>query len=461
MRFLPAFLNLDGGTVIIAGGGELALRKARLVAQSGAALTIFTGDGAPRADFDEETLGAAKLRQGLPTLEDLTENCRLLIAATGSDECDERLAALARQARVPVNVVDRPELCDVTIPSIVRRGDLVIGISTGGAAPVLGRRLREHLEAKLPARLGDVIGFAKERRPRVGALPPQERRAFWERFFGGSAERAVLEGDQDEAERIFQEELQGRKQGHVAIVGAGPGDPELLTLKALRFCQEADVILHDNLVPEAILDLCRRDADRVYVGKKRADHSLPQEDICALMISLAREGKRVVRLKGGDPFIFGRGGEELFVLKKAGVATTVVPGISAAMGCAARASLPLTHRGVSPSVTFVTAEAGRSSAAHTNWDALAKAGGTLVVYMGVAKAAEVASRLVAGGLSASTPAVVIADGTRPTERIIRTDLSGLGEAAARVNAPALLIIGEVAALDQQPALPAFLEEIAA
>ncbi|MEE4210828.1 MAG: siroheme synthase CysG, partial [Parvularcula sp.] len=370
MRYFPAYMDLRDQLVLITGTGELALRKARLLKQAGAKLRLF---GEADAAVDGEL--AALCEWTARPLDDraFADLPKLVIAATGDEVADERTARLARSHGVPVNAVDLPHLCDVVVPSIVSRGDLVIGISTGGAAPVLGRRLRERIEAMLPGRLGDVIAFASERRERVAAtLDTGQRRGFWERFFSGSAAENLLAGRVTEAEASFEDELQRpASAGVVHIVGAGPGDPELLTLKALRVCQEADVILHDALVTDDILDLCRRDAERIYVGKKRADHAMPQEEIGRLMIELARAGKRVVRLKGGDPFVFGRGGEELEALKLAGVTAHVVPGISAAHGCAASAEIPLTHRGLSQSVTFVTAEGGRGEAPSTNWKALA------------------------------------------------------------------------------------------
>jgi len=445
MRYFPAFMDLDGATVLVSGGGELALRKARLLLPSGARVVAYhaSQDG-PLA----QELGTHVILRASPLSDEaFADHPKLIVAATGDEAEDERVAKLGRAHGVPVNAVDMPHLCDVVIPSIVDRGDLVVGISTGGAAPVVGRRLRERLEAMLPKRLGEVISFAKARRETVSeAIEPKYRRAFWERFFEGPAGEAILEGDHSSAERHFKEALHAPVQpGHVHIVGAGPGDPELLTIKALRVCQEADVILYDNLVSEGVLELCRRDAERIYVGKKRADHALPQQQIGALMTELARKGQRVVRLKGGDPFIFGRGGEELDALKAEGITATVVPGISSALGCAASAEVPLTHRGLSQAVTFVTAEAGGGGTPDVDWQALAKLGGTIVVFMGVRRAGDVGQALIDGGLAASTPIAVVANGTLPNERIVRGDLGHLGEAAAQIAAPALLVIGDVAA----------------
>lgn len=444
MRYFPAFIDLKGAEVTVNGGGELAVRKIRLLLPAGPRIVVFganPGCAVARHFGDRVTLHDRALGD-----EDFSTPPKLVVAATGDAAEDERVARLARKHRVPVNAVDLPGLCDVVVPSMVRRGDLVIGISTGGAAPVLGRRIRQRLEASLPQGLGRLVAFAGSRRAQVAeAVPGPGRRAFWERFFAGPAAEAVMAGDEARADALFRDELTGDTPGQVHIVGAGPGDPELLTLKALRVCQEADVILHDNLVSDGVLELCRRDAERIYVGKKRADHALAQPEIGALMVRLARAGKRVVRLKGGDPFVFGRGGEELEALRAAGIEAQVVPGISAAMGCAARAEIPLTHRGLSQAVTFVTAEAGGGGAPAIDWAALAAGGGTIVVYMGVRRAGDVSAALVEGGLAPSTPAAVIADGTLPGERIIRADLGSLHRAAADISAPAVLIIGEVAA----------------
>ena len=443
MRYFPAFMDLQGHTVLISGGGELALRKARLLLPSGARLIAYnaTEDG-PLA---RELGHALILRSDAIGDTSFADEPKLVVAATGDEAEDARVAGLSRAHGVPVNAVDLPDLCDVVIPSIVDRGDLIIGISTGGAAPVLGRRLREKLEAILPARLGSVISFAKARRPQVeAALPAKSRRSFWERFFTGPASEAIMEDELAVAEKLFDQELRGETPGQIHLVGAGPGDPELLTLKALRVCQEADVILHDNLVSDEILSLCRRDATRIYVGKKRNEHAVPQAEIGALMAKLAREGQRVVRLKGGDPFVFGRGGEELEALEAEGLSATVVPGITAALGCAASSEVPLTHRGLSQSVTFITAEAGGGGAPDFDWSALAAIKGTIVVYMGVRRAGDVADDLMAGGLAGTTPVAVIADGTRDTERVIRADLASLGAAASEISAPGLLVIGEVA-----------------
>jgi uroporphyrin-III C-methyltransferase/precorrin-2 dehydrogenase/sirohydrochlorin ferrochelatase len=445
MRYFPAFLDLLDRPVMLIGGGELALRKARLLAKAGARLTVFAPDGAV-----PELAALAEVRPRPFAQADLDPRPALGVVATEDAAEADAAIRLLRAAAVPVNAVDRPEACDVVVPSIVERGDVAIGISTGGAAPVLGRRLRERIEALLPARLGELVAFARARRDDVMArVPADARRAFWERALTGPVATAVHDGDMDAAARRFDELLDGptAPRGEVHIVGAGPGDPELLTLKALRLLQEADVVLHDHLVTDEILELVRRDAERICVGKRRADHTLPQEEIGALMVSLARRGKRVVRLKGGDPFIFGRGGEEVDALTAAGVPVSVVPGITAAQGCGAAANLPLTHRGSSQAVTYITAQAGKGEAPDLDWRALARLRHTLVVYMGVARAGQVAGDLIAAGMAPGTPAAIIENGTRANQRIVRTRLDALGSAigAAGISGPATLVIGAVAA----------------
>ena len=449
MRYFPAFFDLKDKPVLIAGGGELALRKARLLAKASPDLVFMSASFEP-ALLEEFGASARFIERSFDPV-DLALMPVVMIVATGDGMIDEMIAETARVQGIPVNVVDRPELCDFVVPSIVERDDVVVGISTGGAAPVLGRTLRARIEALLPRRLGALAGFAKSFRETVAAkVAPECRKAFWENFFTGPLSDLVLAGRESEAREKMLTLVNREPEpvtGFVHIVGAGPGDPELLTLKALRVLQDADIVLYDNLVGKEILDLVRRDAERLYVGKKKSDHTLPQEEIGALMIRLAGEGRKVVRLKGGDPFIFGRGGEELDALAQAGVAAEVVPGITAATGCAASASVPLTHRDHAQAVTFVTGHARNGAAPDLDWQALTRLGHTLVVYMGVGTAAQIAGNLQAAGMSAAMPVAIIEKGTLPAQKIIRTTLGSLpadiGNAA--IEGPAVLVIGEVAA----------------
>ena len=450
MKRYPLFIDLAGKTVPIVGGGVSAQRKARLVAAAGARPRFIWPiiDLAIRHEFD----ATADYSERPPAAADFADSCIAFIAVDDA-EASERWTTLARDAGAFVNVVDRPDLCDFTTPSIINRGALTVAISTDGAGPVYGRALRAQIEALLPARAGALLEFAAGYRDAVKArFSEAERRAFWEGFFAGPVAAAVLAGKEARAHEAMLETINrpqaGQRKGVVHIVGAGPGDPDLLTLKAFRLIQAADVILYDRLVSDEILNLARRDADRLYVGKAKANHAVPQGEIEARMIALAREGKTVVRLKGGDPFVFGRGGEELDALRAADVAATVTPGVTAATGCAAAAGMALTHRDYAQSVTFVTGHAKGEADPDLDWAALASLKNTLVVYMGVGKASRITQQLIAHGRSASTPAAVIENGTRENQIIVK---GALGELPSLINAagikgPALLVIGEVAAL---------------
>lgn len=449
MKTFPAFHALTVRKVVIAGAGETASRKARLAAAAGAEVVfiasgldpVLVGEWREHAEFDARE----------PSTE-LFDGAALAFIAVDDDDEAEFLTALAKAAGVPVNAVDRPELSDFITPSIVDRGDVVVAISTGGASPVLGRRIRERIEALLPQRLGALAHFVRSFRGAVASrIAPENRRAFWERVIDGPIALCVLSGNERGAREALIDSINRpqaeQESGVVHIVGAGPGDPELLTLKALRLLQSADVILHDRLVGEEILNLARRDALRLYVGKAKADHAVPQEEIEQRLIEFARQGKIVVRLKGGDPFIFGRGGEELDAVKAAGIPVYVTPGITAATGCAASAGLPLTHRDLSQAVTFVTGHAKNDGEPDLDWRALAALGHTLVVYMGVGKADAIARNLVENGRAGTTPVAIIEKGTTANEKILKGRLADLGVLvrAGGVEGPALLVIGEVAA----------------
>ena len=449
MRFFPAFFDLKDRRVVIAGSGENAGRKARLVTDAGA-LVEFAAP-AFEAAFVGEWEGRAKLTRSAPDAALLRGAALVFVAVEDASEA-AAWAAAARDAGVPVNAVDRPAHSDFATPSIIDRGDVVVAVSTGGAAPVLGRRLRERIEALLPSRLSALAAFAGSLRDKVAArFDPSGRRAFWERFFDGPLAAQVLAGDETGARAGFIAALDRqqteRQPGAVHIVGAGPGDPDLLTVKALRLIQDADVILYDRLVGPEILNRARRDAQRLYVGKAKADHAIPQEEIEARLIAFAREGKTVVRLKGGDPFIFGRGGEELEAVRAAGVPVYVTPGVTAALGCAASAGVPLTHRDISQALTFVTGHARDDGEPDLDWAALARLGHTLVVYMGVGKASAIARRLIENGRPSSTPVAVIENGTRADQKILKGRLADLSRLVAEggVAGPAILVIGEVAA----------------
>lgn len=449
MRQFPAFFNMDDARVVVFGGGEEARRKVRLLARTSAQITVIIGKDID-SGFAEEFAGRitiAPQSEAGPVL----DIARFAIVACRLDENTERAITWARQYGVPLNVVDRPDLCDFTIPSILDRGEIIAAISSGGSAPVLAKSIRAKLEALMPARLGELAALAGRMRDEVKTALPDAttRRHFWERSLNGKAAELAYAGEMASAEQAMRDDLAGgRRMGIVHLVGAGPGDPELLTLKALRLIQEADVVYYDQLVSKPILDLIRRDADRVPVGKSKGKHSVPQHEIHELLIASARKGKRVVRLKGGDPFIFGRGGEELEAVQAAGVEALVVPGISSALGCAAQAGVPLTHRDHAQSLTFVTGHAKEGGVPDLDWEALARKNQTVAVFMGVGTASAIADKLIDAGREPDTPVAVIENGTRPNEIQAFGILAGLPDLITEngIKGPALLIIGEVAGL---------------
>ena len=467
MSYFPTFFDLKGKAAIVVGATPVALERVRLVLGAGATVRVFAHELSAEGRLLVASPGVAWL-PGDPAPEDFAR-ATLAFVATGDRERDRAAAAAARAAGVPVNVADQPDLCDFIMPAIVRRGDVAIGISTGGAAPALARLVRERIERVLPARLGDLASFAAKVRQRIKDLfpKPDARRQAWDKLIDGPCGEAVLAGRPAEANRhlvALLNRLDGSRAepGVVHIVGAGPGDPDLLTLRALQLLQKADVVFYDELIGPEILDYARREAERVYVGKQKSRHSAEQTDINQALLSAARAGKRVVRLKGGDPFIFGRGGEEAEFLAENGVAAIVVPGVTAALGCAAAVGIPLTHRDHASSVTFVTGH-GREGAPLADWSGLARKDRTIVVYMGLSAAGEVSARLVAGGLSPSTPVAIVARGTRRDQRLSLGTLASLPALAKRHAdaGPALIIVGEVAALaDRSLADNAILEAAA-
>ncbi len=461
MNYFPAFFDLRERPALIVGGGDAAARRLRLLRKAGARVTVV----APRLGDDEIAAavaeGAVALRQRGFVAGDANGQAAVF-AATGRAEVDARVAEAARAAGVPVNVSDRAELSSFIVPAIVERDPVVIGISTGGAAPVLASRVREAIERLLPARLGRLAEFAASFRAAVGAAVPNAatRLRFWDRFFDGPVADQVLAGNERGARARMLSLVNGRTateppRGGVAIVGAGPGDADLLTLRALRLLQRADVVIYDKLVGPGVLDLARRDAERIYVGKSRGDHSASQDEINALAAAKALAGRRVVRLKGGDPFIFGRGGEELDYLRRRGIAVEVVPGITAALGCAAAVGIPLTHRDHAQAVTLATGQ-GKDGEPELDWATLARLDQTLAIYMGVGAAGRIAARLIDNGLDAATPVAVIENGTLPGQKAAYGRLSELGRLVRQsaITGPALIVIGRVAALADGVALDA-------
>ncbi|MFQ2318103.1 siroheme synthase CysG [Aeromonas caviae] len=451
MDYLPIFCRLDNKPVLLVGGGEVAERKACLLLDAGAQLTVV----APDLDPELAELAANGTIEWLDAEfapAHLTGKW-LVVAATDRREVNALVYQSANMARIFANVVDDPKRSSFIMPSIIDRSPLMVAISSGGKAPVLARLLREKLEALLPQHLGAVAAFAGSLRERVKArfATMGERRRFWERLLGADRlGQALARGDSASAHQLADNLFADESQtgGEVVLVGAGPGDPGLLTLHALRQMQQADVVVYDRLVSDEVMALVRRDAKRIFVGKQAGNHCVPQEGINQLLLEEAKKGQRVVRLKGGDPFIFGRGGEELETLVGSGIGFQVVPGITAASGCAAYAGIPLTHRDHAQSVRFVTAH-GKGGAQDLDWPLLAKDRQTLVFYMGLSSCATIREQLLAHGKAGHTPVALIERGTQPSQRVIRGTLDQLPELAVGVESPALIMVGSVVTLADQ------------
>lgn len=459
MDYFPIFLKLTNEPVLVVGGGEVAARKIDLLLRTGAKVTVVSPELNPslsaRATAGEIAHIAAEFQP------EHLNAMRLAIAATDKHSVNAWVAHQAERRNVPVNVVDDRDLSRFIVPAIVDRSPVVVAVASSGDAPVLTRRLREKLESLLPQRLGVLAQLAGRLRPLIKARveQPAARRRFWENFFDGPIAADVLAGRNEadsESDPRIGELLQrasetGVPRGEVVLVGAGPGDPGLLTLRALRALQNADVVLYDRLVSADVLDLARRDAERIYVGKTAGNAHVSQDEINALLVKLAQQGKRVCRLKGGDPFIFGRGGEELEALAAHGIAFEVVPGVTAAAGCAAYAGIPLTHRDYAQSLTLVTGHCkgpGNEHGDKMDWELLARPGQTTVFYMGLGHLDNILTQLREHGVPAERAAAVIEQGTQPNQRVVTGTLADLAAKVrdARIESPALLIVGEVTRL---------------
>jgi uroporphyrin-III C-methyltransferase/precorrin-2 dehydrogenase/sirohydrochlorin ferrochelatase len=455
MRHLPIFLDVRGKPAAVIGGGVAAARRAETLLKAGARVTAFAV--APSEEF---TALAAhhefiSIKREPVRADDLT-GVTLCIVATDDPETDAAMHALAKAAGVLTNVAARPELCDFVLPSIVDRDPVTIAISSGGASPILGHRLRAKLEAAIPSGYGRLASFVRAARPRLAERlsDPVARRRFWERLLDGPVAEYALIGDAARAEAGLIVELDrlgapgtSPAMGEVYLVGAGPGDPDLLTLRALRLMQQADVVLYDRLVDPAVLDLVRREAERVYVGKRPRDHIASQSEITQMLIRFARDGKRVLRLKGGDPFVFGRGGEEIETLADQGVPFQVCPGITAAVGCSAYSGIPLTHRDHAQACIFVTAH-GKEGPIARDWSALVRPGQTVAIYMGLGHIEETMSAFVEQGVDPGTPAAIIDNGARPQQRVVVATVASLAKAArdAGLRGPTIIIVGSVVTL---------------
>lgn len=449
MQTFPLFLDLKGRRTLVVGGGEPAARKVELLLLAGAQVTLIaatvTGELAQLIAEGRIIWAGHAFDDG-----DLV-GATLVIVAHEDEALQARVSSLAQRYCVPVNVVDRPALSSFIMPAVVDRGPITVAISTGGAAPALARKLRAEIERALPAAIGRLARFAEIFRSQVRRTLPdgRARRRFWDRVFDGRVGELALAGDEIAARRELIRLLDSARTapasaGMVHLVGAGPGDPDLLTLKAHRLLQRADVIVYDRLVSQEVLGMARRDAERLYVGKRRAAHCVPQDEINDRLVALARDGKSVVRLKGGDPLVFGRGGEEIEALLAAGVAVEVVPGVTAALGCAASAGIPLTHREHAQACVFVTGHL-KDGTVDLDWQMLARPRQTVVIYMGAQTLPVIARQLVDNGLPADTPIALIENGTTERERRVVGTLASIEVQARRASltGPTLCMVGEV------------------
>jgi uroporphyrin-III C-methyltransferase/precorrin-2 dehydrogenase/sirohydrochlorin ferrochelatase len=455
LDLFPVFLDLENRDCLVVGGGKVAARKVGLLRRAGARIEVV----APELCSE---LGGLAAEHGIVhrtrafEADDL-HNKVLVIAATDREDVNRSIAELARARNIPVNVVDQPELCSFIVPSVINRSPVQVAVSTGGSSPVLARLLRARLESYVPAAYGRLATLVESFRDKVKQrfTTLEQRRQFWENVLQGEVAELLFAGRDHAARECLENALERSEDvphpvGEVYLVGAGPGDPDLLTFRALRLLQMADVIVYDRLVAPPILELARREAERVYVGKERDKHTLSQENINQLLVRLAREGKRVVRLKGGDPFIFGRGGEEISTLMENGVSFQVVPGITAASGCATYSGIPLTHRDYAQSVVFVTGHL-QDGSVDLNWKALAHPNQTIVFYMGLHGVGVVSAQLIEHGLPATTPVALIQQGTTQNQRVIIADLQSLEQTVKReaVKPPTIIIVGEVVRLHEK------------
>lgn len=448
LAFLPVSYSVAGRRVALIGDGENLKRKLRLLLRSQASIALFARDMSPElaALASEHEIQAVS---ALPSDAELGA-CALAFVATTDDALASIVAEQARRLRVPVNVVDRPALCDFAVPSIVDRAPVSVAIATDGTSPVLAQRVRAMVERLLPASFGRIAELAAELRPVVRARIRGEalRRDFWARLFDGSAARAALDGDTDRARRealsLLPGSDRGQKRGRVVLVGAGPGSPDLLTLRALRALESADVIVHDDLVPPETIDMGRRDALRVAVGKRKGRCSMAQEDINDILVRHASDGATVVRLKSGDPLVFGRAGEEMSALRRHGIEVDVVPGVTAALAAGADLGISLTRRFAASQLVMVTGH-GADGEIPAGWEALAAQGATIALYMGRSVADRIAARLLSAGCDPALPAVAVENAGRPERRILAGTLSGLGALARRhdIDGPVMVLIGEV------------------
>jgi len=454
MDYLPLFLKLQDHNCLVVGAGKIAARKIDLLSRSGANITVVAQE-ISTAVADLATKHKLSIKQKSFEESDLSGNC-LVVSATNNNTTNIKVAQLAKQRNIPINVVDNPELCSFIFPAIIDRSPIIAAVSSGGASPVLARLLRAKIESSISPAYGQLAQLAGKFRNTVKQQikEPSQRRIFWEKILYGSTAELVFSGKNQEAEQQLQSVLantpNNQNQGEVYLVGAGPGDPDLLTFRALRLMQQADIIVYDRLVSKEILDLARRDSEKIYVGKQRNNHTLPQESINELLAKLAKAGNRVARLQGGDPFIFGRGGEELETLMQQGIHFQVVPGITAAAGCASYAGIPLTHRDHAQSCTFVTGHL-KDGSINLNWQQLAAPKQTIVIYMGLIGLTKICQSLIEHGCPATHPIAIVQQGTTKNQRDIIGTLATLPELVNNedLKPPTLIIVGTVVSLHKQ------------
>ncbi|MHB8741938.1 MAG: siroheme synthase CysG [Sulfuricaulis sp.] len=455
MDFFPIFLNLKQRPCAVIGGGEVAARKVSLLLAAGAQVTIY----APvLGESIKLWASEGKVRYVAEKFHaEMLKGCVLAIAATDDKSVNRQVSEAAKALGIPINVVDQPELCTFIMPSIIDRSPVMVAVSTGGSSPVLARLIRARLESLIPSGYGRLAKLVSKFRDTVKQrfTDPSRRRQFWEEVLQGRIADLVYSGQDTVAEEALTQKIEAAARnrpavGEVYLVGAGPGDPDLLTFRALQLMQQADVVVYDRLVSSAVLELIRRDAQRIYAGKERNNHALPQEDINQLLVRLAKEGKRVVRLKGGDPFIFGRGGEEIDTLAAEGIPFQVVPGITAAAGCAAYAGIPLTHRDYAQSVVFVTGHL-QDGTVDLNWKALVQPNQTVVFYMGLHGIDTICRELIRHGMPSATTAALVQQGTTRNQRLLTGNLETLPAIVeqAQVKAPTLIIVGDVVQLHER------------
>ncbi len=451
MDFLPIFMNVKGEYCLVIGGGKIASRKVFMLLRAGASVSVVSPELCQDLTIRKNESEITHIDRVFE--DDDLNGKKVIIAATNNEKVNSHVSQLAKAKGIPVNVVDAPDLCSFIVPSIIDRNPVQIAISTGGASPVLARLLRSRLETFIPAAYGRLATLVESYREKVKAKfsNTDEIRTFWEGILEGPVADNLIAGKDKLARELLETAVENAEapaeRGEVYLVGAGPGDPDLLTFRALRLMQQADVVVYDRLVSPGVLDLVRRDAEMIYAGKERNKHTLPQETINALLVRLAKEGKKVLRLKGGDPFIFGRGGEEIETLTDENISFQVVPGITAAAGCSSYAGIPLTHRDYVQSCMFVTGHL-KDGTTDLNWDAVAQPNQTVVFYMGLQTVKELCNELVAHGLPSTTPAALVEKGTTQEQRVHIGDLTTLHEIVEKnnVKAPTLIIVGEVVKL---------------